>query len=138
METQQRKSPEILRRPIQARNSRWAARVARFLAGSGLRPNHISLLSMLCGAFAGACFLLAPRAESLAPRVLLLLGAALGVQLRLLCNLFDGMVAIEGGFKTKSGEVFNELPDRFSDIVIFLGAGYSMPALEWLRELGWA
>ena len=61
-----------------------------------------------------------------------------GMQLRLLCNLFDGMVAIEGGFKTKAGEIFNELPDRFSDAFIFIGAAYSFPAFEWTRELGWA
>ena len=55
--------------------------------------------------------------------------AVCGMQLRLLCNLFDGMVAIEGGFKTKAGEIFNELPDRFSDAFIFIGAAYSVPAI---------
>jgi len=60
------------------------------------------------------------------------------MQLRLLCNLFDGMVAIEGGFKTKTGELFNELPDRFSDAFIFIGAAYSYPEWVWTPELGWA
>ncbi len=60
------------------------------------------------------------------------------MQLRLLCNLFDGMVAIEGGFKTKAGEIFNELPDRFSDAFIFVGAAYSVPDFVWTLELGWA
>lgn len=60
------------------------------------------------------------------------------MQLRLLCNLFDGMVAIEGGFKTKAGELFNELPDRFSDAFIFIGSAYSVPQFAWTRELGWA
>lgn len=60
------------------------------------------------------------------------------MQLRLLCNLFDGMVAIEGGFKTKSGEVFNELPDRFSDAFILIGAGYALQEGGFLLpELGW-
>lgn len=63
--------------------------------------------------------------------------AACGMQLRLLCNLFDGMVAIEGGFKTKAGELFNELPDRFSDAFILVGAGYTSSNL-WSHELGWA
>jgi phosphatidylglycerophosphate synthase len=48
------------------------------------------------------------------------------------------MVAIEGGFKTKAGEIFNELPDRFSDAFIFIGAAYAMPEFAWTRELGWA
>lgn len=68
---------------------------------------------------------------------MLLALAACGMQLRLLCNLFDGMVAIEGGFKTKAGELFNELPDRFSDAFILVGAGYSSPML-WTHEMGWA
>jgi phosphatidylglycerophosphate synthase len=59
------------------------------------------------------------------------------MQLRLLCNLFDGMVAIEGGFKTKAGELYNELPDRFSDAFIFIGAGYSSPEFKWMSALGW-
>jgi phosphatidylglycerophosphate synthase len=57
--------------------------------------------------------------------------------MRMLCNLFDGMVAIEGGFRTKSGEVYNELPDRFSDALILAGAGYSFPDFPWLSAVGW-
>ena len=69
---------------------------------------------------------------------MLLLLASCGMQLRLLCNLFDGMVAIEGGFKTAAGEIFNELPDRFADAFIFIGAAYAVPDFVWTRELGWA
>jgi phosphatidylglycerophosphate synthase len=57
--------------------------------------------------------------------------------MRLLCNLFDGMVAIEGGFRTKSGEIYNELPDRFSDGFILAGAGYVYPEAPWLSAVGW-
>jgi len=64
--------------------------------------------------------------------------AGCGMQLRLLCNLFDGMVAVEGGFKTKAGELFNELPDRFSDAFILIGAGYALPDFPRTDELGWA
>jgi phosphatidylglycerophosphate synthase len=71
-------------------------------------------------------------------RIALFLGAALMIQLRLLCNLFDGMVAVEGGFRTNSGEIYNELPDRFSDAMILAGAGYSVSSLPWLPDLGWA
>jgi len=67
--------------------------------------------------------------------VLLVCGAVL-VQVRLLCNLFDGMVAIEGGFKTKSGEIFNELPDRFADAFILIGAGYAAPRIDWMSVAG--
>jgi len=60
------------------------------------------------------------------------------IQLRLLCNLFDGMVAVEGGLKTKSGEIYNELPDRLSDPLILVGAGYSISWVVWGSYLGWA
>jgi len=59
--------------------------------------------------------------------------AIVGMQLRLLSNLFDGMVAIEGGYRTPSGEVFNDAPDRASDLLILVPAGY---AAGW-PELGW-
>jgi phosphatidylglycerophosphate synthase len=48
------------------------------------------------------------------------------------------MVAIEGGFKTKSGEIFNELPDRFADAFIFIGAGYSDVGAPLMPWVGWA
>jgi phosphatidylglycerophosphate synthase len=68
----------------------------------------------------------------------LLVIAACGVQLRLLCNMIDGMVAIESGHQTKSGELFNELPDRISDALVFIGAAYATPSVPWTLELGWA
>jgi len=65
-------------------------------------------------------------------------GAAACVQLRLLCNMLDGMVAVEGGFRTKTGEIYNELPDRFADVLILVGAGYSSSTSPTLIMLGWA
>ena len=47
------------------------------------------------------------------------------------------MVAIEGGFRTKSGEIFNEFPDRFADTFIFAGAGYAAMNWEWGVPAGW-
>lgn len=130
--------PEILRRPLKSRDTRWAKAIAGALARAGIRPNVISVTSSVFAVLAGACFYLAGTAGSGWHWSLLLILAACGMQLRLLCNLFDGMVAIEGGFKTKAGELFNELPDRFSDAFIFIGAGYALPGLAWMPELGWA
>ena len=64
-------------------------------------------------------------------RITLLLVAALFCQFRLLCNLFDGMVAIEGGKQELDGPFWNEFPDRVADILIFVGVGYGVgqPAL---------
>ncbi len=127
----------VLRRPIQARDTKWAAAIAQWLTKAGLRPNQISLLSIGFAAIAGACLLGSGHAQATWAQCILLLAAAAAMQLRLLCNLFDGMVAVEGGFKTRSGEIFNEFPDRFSDLLVFLGAGYSLAATRWGVELGW-
>ncbi len=127
----------ISRRPIQARDTRWAAATAQWLCRVGLRPNQISLLSVVFGAMSGASFVAVGFVAAPELKCLCFVLAAAGIQLRLLCNLFDGMVAVEGGFRTKSGELFNELPDRFSDAFIFVGSGYAFADPVWLRELAW-
>ncbi|MCA9056019.1 MAG: hypothetical protein KDA75_19435, partial [Planctomycetaceae bacterium] len=109
--------PESLRRPIAARNTAWAHAAARRLAAWGVRPNTISVLSVVFAAAAGACFAALRSVDAPTGRIALLLGGVAGIQLRLLCNLFDGMVAVEEGWKTPSGAIFNELPDRFADAV---------------------
>ena len=64
--------------------------------------------------------------------------AAFFIQCRLLCNLFDGMVAVEGGKGTKSGELFNDIPDRVADPLILVAAGYSIKTVLWAPAIGWA
>jgi phosphatidylglycerophosphate synthase len=59
-------------------------------------------------------------------------GAAGAVQLRLLCNLLDGMVAVRMGRATRTGELFNEIPDRVSDAATLIGAGYAAGGLPVL------
>jgi phosphatidylglycerophosphate synthase len=124
------------RRPLKSRNTQWAAGCARALAGAGFRPNQISALSMVFAGFVAADFMLAP-VQTRSWQVVLLADAALCIQLRLLCNLLDGMVAIEGGFRTRVGEIYNELPDRFADAFILIGAGYASHWLKISPILGW-
>ena len=132
------KQGEPSRRPVAARNTAWAAASARWLVSAGVRPNTISVFSSVFAAGGGASFWLAGQSQTPTGWILCMVGAIAGMQLRLLCNLFDGMVAIEGGFKTKSGEIFNELPDRFSDAFIFVGAGYTAPLeFPFMPVLGW-
>jgi len=73
-------------------------------------------------------------------RALWLVVAAIAIQLRLICNLLDGMVAVEGKLGSKSGEIYNDLPDRIADPLILVAAGYAVPfvfgpALGWLAGL---
>jgi phosphatidylglycerophosphate synthase len=125
-----------MRRPLQSRQTRWAVATASWFTRRRVQPNAISLASVVFAALAGGC-LAATGSEAVLPRAPLLVVAAAMIQLRLLCNLLDGMVAIEGGLKTKSGELYNEVPDRVSDSVILVGAGYGVAWGPWGVTLGW-
>ncbi len=124
------------RRPLATREKRWAVNLARALSGAGIPPNAISTASLVFAVAAGLALWRTGHATGLA-RVLELLAAAACIQLRLLCNMLDGMVAIEGGRQTAYGELFNDMPDRFADIAIFVGAGYGLSAFAWGPALGW-
>ena len=117
------------RRPLASRNSRLAQRIAAALARSSVTPNQISVLSI---AFALAGTFALVRATPVS-----LLIAAVCVQLRLLCNLLDGMVAIEGGKQSAVGALYNEFPDRIADSVLLVALGYAAfaPWLGWLAAL---
>ena len=64
-------------------------------------------------------------ATSIADYRVLWLIAALGAQLRLTANMLDGMVALASGRASKTGELYNEVPDRISDAAVFIGAGFA-------------
>jgi len=121
------------RRPIASRNSTAASALARWLTATQVTPNQISHASMAAALGAALCLGAAGAAAETA-RVALLLGAAALIQLRLLCNLLDGMVAVEGGKASRDGAFWNEVPDRVSDTLILVGAGYGADHLA----LGWA
>jgi phosphatidylglycerophosphate synthase len=107
------------------------------LARKGVRPNLISGVSLVFAGLAGVGIIFGPRLGT-GWGVGLLVAAAAFIQLRLLCNLLDGMVAVEGGLGTRSGEIFNDFPDRLSDATILVSAGYSISWVTWGSELGWA
>ncbi|WP_062211120.1 CDP-alcohol phosphatidyltransferase family protein [Aureimonas sp. AU12] len=115
------------RRPIASRSSRVMIALASKLAAGRVTPNQISTLSIL---FAGLGALALVRWN----HPITFLVAALAIQLRLLCNLLDGMVAIEGGKKSLVGALYNEFPDRVADTFLLAAAGY---AAGW-PDLGWA
>ncbi len=116
------------RRPLASRGSRWAQALAAALARSPITPNQISIASIVF-ALAGAALLL--RMPTPAGLVL----AAICVQLRLLCNLLDGMVAIEGGKSSPLGALYNEFPDRLADSLLIVALGYAA-GHDWLGWLG--
>ena len=121
------------RRELATRRAGWAAALARSLAQSGVQPNAVSVAGIGFAALSGLAFALAPGLDR-DLRAAMLFAAAAGIQLRLLCNLLDGMLAVEQGLKSKTGDIYNEVPDRIADIVILLGAGSSSSAVASLQR----
>lgn len=117
--------PPANRRDLATRRRAWPSALARLLAGAGATPNLISMMSVVFAGLAALAYCVAGSAPGTAAAGWLVL-AAVGIQLRLLCNLLDGLLAIEVGLKSKTGELFNEMPDRIGDILILLGAGLAV------------
>jgi phosphatidylglycerophosphate synthase len=118
------------RRPLASRSTRWAAFLATRSVRAGLTADGISILSLFAAAAGAASLLLLPRPWNY-------LACAAGIQLRLMCNLLDGMVAIEGGKKSKTGVLYNEVPDRLADSLFLVALGYAIgtPWVGWLAAL---
>lgn len=126
----------VVRRPISSRDTRWAHAIGRWLTRIGVRPNAISAASVCASMLAGVALISAPASEP-GPAVALYVAAALCIQVRLLCNLLDGLVAVEGGRSSKAGALWNELPDRLSDTICLVCGGIAggVPTLGWLAAL---
>lgn len=125
------------RRPLKVRDAKLPQRFARWLSQKNVTPNQISLCSVFFAMLASACLLGIPQVRGPATWGLPIL-AAVFIQCRLLCNLFDGMVAVEGGKSTPSGELFNDIPDRVADPLILVAAGFATNVVPWAESLGWA
>lgn len=126
--------PDMNRRPLASRGTAWAQQLTRWLAATSITPNQISQAGIVMAALSGAAFWLSGETGDAWSRSLLLLAAAVFCQLRLLCNLLDGMVAVEAGRSAPDGVFWNEVPDRAADILILAGVGYGIGT----PELGWA
>ena len=118
------------RRPIASRGLAPIQALARWLGASPVTPNQISVASV--------------GAAALVPLGLLAIGswggailAIAGIQLRLLANVLDGLVAVEGGKSSPAGALYNEFPDRIADSLVLVAVGYAagMPWLGWLAAL---
>jgi CDP-diacylglycerol--glycerol-3-phosphate 3-phosphatidyltransferase len=121
---------EANRRPIASRSAGWAKALAAFLARTSVTPNQISAVSVVFAAVGAGLLAFKPDAIGL-------IGCAAAVQARLVCNLLDAMVAIEGGKKSSVGALYNEFPDRIADSLFIVALGYPVgwPALGWFGAL---
>jgi phosphatidylglycerophosphate synthase len=119
------------RRPLASRSSGLAQKAVALLLTTSITPNQISLASIAISLVGAAALIFAHQ------QPWLFLVVALCVQVRLLCNLLDGMVAVEGGRGTPAGGLFNEIPDRLADSLFLVSWGYAcgMGWLGWLAAL---
>jgi len=107
------------RRPI-GEGFRSTARFATALCvKADIHPDAISYASLVAAAIAAGCF----WKSGFHPWLLFV--APLFCHLRLWFNMLDGMVAIASGKASWRGEILNDLPDRVSDVLIFVGAAHS-------------
>ncbi len=126
------------RRPLKSRSTPWAAGLSRTLLKAGATPNQVSVASSVFALMAAALMIYgAPIFGGVLAWVL----AAVCIQMRLVCNLMDGMLAVEGGLKTPNGDLYNEFPDRVSDMVVLAALGHADGsttgvALGWLAACG--
>ena len=104
------------RRPIGDVFRRTANGSVRLCIRLGIHPDAISYGSMVAATAAAFCFW-----KSSGTPWLLLVGPAF-CYFRLWLNMLDGMVAIASGKASWRGEILNDLPDRASDVLIFVGS----------------
>jgi len=128
------------RRPLASRSVPLFQKLARFLASMGVSANQVSVLSMVFAMVAAFFWISFERSAARGDVSLVWVSAIFviaGIQLRLLCNLIDGLIAIEGQKKSVLGDLYNEIPDRVADVLIIVAAGYATP-VNIGAELGWA
>lgn len=113
------------RRPIADVFRRTADGATRFCVRNGVHPDTISYLSIVAALIAATCFWSSEYARWL------LIVAPLFCYLRLWFNMLDGMVAVAANKASRHGEILNDLPDRISDIIIFIGVAHS----GWMNPL---
>ena len=125
------------RRPLASRDADLAQRLAAWLIARQVQANTVSLSSIGFAAMAALCLVATSSATIVNARMLFGL-AGLFVQLRLLANLLDGMVAVGSGRASPLGELYNEVPDRVADMLILVAAGFAAggaPALGYSAAL---
>jgi CDP-diacylglycerol--glycerol-3-phosphate 3-phosphatidyltransferase len=120
----------MLKRLFQALLYRLMQPGMQLLLKTGVRPNHLTLLGLLCNAVALWVF---SRAEPGNPDSLYRaqwIGAS-WVLAGGLFDILDGRLARLGGYAAQSGAFFDSVLDRYAELLMF--AGYGLLANAWGR-----
>jgi phosphatidylglycerophosphate synthase len=107
------------RRPIAGVFRKTANLAVAICVRLHIHPDAVSYASMVAAAAAGTCFWLSGS------HTWLLIVGPLLCYVRLWMNMLDGMVALASGKASSRGEILNDLPDRVSDVLIFVGVAHS-------------
>jgi phosphatidylglycerophosphate synthase len=91
----------------------------RICVAWNIHPDAISYSSIVASALAATCFWRA------AEHPWLLIAGPMFCYVRLWLNMLDGMVAVAAAKASRRGELLNDLPDRISDVLIFVGVAHS-------------
>ena len=132
------------RRAIPQRTTTWAAKLADAMVAAKLTPNRVSVGSVLFAAIGAVGFICSVLVSTDGARAAWLIVAAVCIPLRLLLNMLDGMLAVEKGMHTPTGDLFNEVPDRIADLLLLAAAGYATAGIwatggvDWGVALGWS
>jgi len=132
------------RRAIPQRSTTWATKLADVMVSLRLTPNRISVWSLVFALIGALGFIGSVLVTSDGARATWLLVAVVCIPLRLLFNMLDGMLAVEKGMHTPTGDLFNEVPDRLADLVLLAAAGYATAGtwaaggVDWGIVLGWS
>lgn len=106
------------RRPIADAFRATATGAVQLCVWANIHPDAISYASIAASALAGFSFM-----GGAGTPWLLVVGTAF-CYLRLWLNMLDGMVALASGKASLRGEILNDLPDRISDVLIFVGLAH--------------
>ena len=118
------------RREVSSRSNGLIRRSAAWLASTRVTPNQISVSSIVAA-------LAVPVGLQWLGGAAGIVLALIGIQLRLLANVLDGLVAVEGGKSSALGALYNEFPDRIADTIVLvsLGCAAGQPGLGWACAL---
>lgn len=122
------------RRPIKSRDHKFAKKITNLLIKLKISPNTISVFSIVFSTIGMLSIITMKKDITIFNTII----AIIGIQGRLLCNLFDGMVAIDGNTSSLVGDIYNELPDRISDTLLLLPLGYIGITHPYAVELAWS
>lgn len=110
------------RRPMELRGNTQIKAICTGLARRGLHPNHISVCVLFFSLLASFFLIFSLYFTEASPLLYFLSIVCIG--LRLLSSLLDGMLAIEMKRKIFDGDLYNELPEIISDLLLFCSVGW--------------